>query len=88
MGNYLHATTMPESGVILEPCCSLMVTVPSDGLDHVIVVGSPAVTSRVLPWTLMALFWAAAKAANTERMGIVKRMVYVVGTDVMVQSLL
>jgi len=43
------ATTRPLLGLIAEPCCSLIVTVPLDGFVHVIVVGCPAVTSRVLP---------------------------------------
>lgn len=62
--NYVQARTMPESGVI-GSCCSLMVTVPLEGLLHSSVKGSPAVTSKV-DWpsgTRMALFFCAATTA-------------------------
>lgn len=35
---------MPVSGVMFEPCCSLMVTVLLEGSFHVMVKGWPAVT--------------------------------------------
>lgn len=69
---------MPLLGVILLlDCCSLMVTVPLDGLVQVMVTGLPAVTTRVL-WPagmLIALFCASAKEAKRARAGAQKRIV-------------
>ena len=79
---YLHARTTPESGVMLV-CCSLIVTVPLEGLVHERVYGWLAVIWRVLapPGMLMALYlllvWAnATTVQESQRLrGAVKRMV-------------
>lgn len=71
---------IPDSGVMLGPdSCSLMVTVPSEGLVHSMVVAWPAVTSRVL-WPsgmLMAFCCASATEAKRATAAVMKRMLTV-----------
>lgn len=65
---------------MLEPdSCSLMVTVPLDGLVQSMVIDSPAVTSKVL-WPsgmLMAFCCARAKEANRATAATRKRILMI-----------